>query len=246
MKSGTSSAIAVIAAIGLLIATVSTALGQCAQSGRTRTETPVYDSKPVFSTGQGWRMGSVVTTLPPNTPVMICEITEVGVLFDKKSWALIQFDGQRTGWAFFGHIDLTSSGMVPTAPTGLVSAAYAAAELPEPGNGLPSSGLFLLYLLMFFFVLSGMFGKVVFDEINNSQAFSLRNCLGVRNWLKAVIVAPIVFLTFLNTADVSATSGELGLLIMACLAFQNGFFWQTVLPSRGSLRPNETVRVATP
>ncbi|MFZ1985242.1 MAG: hypothetical protein WAU91_12570 [Desulfatitalea sp.] len=233
-----------IAAVALLAATDWEAFAQCSQRGQTVVETIVYDRKPVFYTGKGWQMGGPVATLPPDTPVTICEEAEIGVLFDKKKWYRIQFGAQASGWAFSGHIRTSggSSGAV-SAPWSLLSAAHASDVSLPLEDGLPSNTKFYLYLTMFLVTVIGMFGKAAFDEINSSEAFSLKKCLNGKNCIKAIIVAPIVFLTFLKTADFSSASGEAGFLIAVCLAFQNGFFWQTVLPSKGVLKRSSAVSV---
>ena len=83
----------------------------------------------------------------------------------------------------------------------------------------------------FFFVITGMIGKVVYDELDSGKAPSISSTFNLSKCLKALIVAPIVFLTFLNVGDFSFQT-EMAVIIFLCLAFQNGFFWQTVLPTR--------------
>lgn len=236
-----------IGGVLLLMAMTDLALGQCSQRGRTIAETTVYDRQPEFSTGQGWRLGQVLAILPPNTPVTICDSVQIGVLYDKKLWYRIQFGGPRDGWAFSGQLQIASGSQGAwRAPWSLVAVAHAAGEPGLPGTGLPSNTMLIVYLIMFVFVMSGMLGKVAFDAINAGEGLTLRQCLSAKNFFRTVIVAPIVFLTFLNTADFSSGNGELGLLIMACLAFQNGFFWQTVLPAKGTQKTGATVKVDDP
>ena len=64
---------------------------QCEMKGTTVRDTKVYNRAPHFYTGSGWKLGDIVTTLPANTNVMICEkTTHYASSFSINSMILIQ------------------------------------------------------------------------------------------------------------------------------------------------------------
>ena len=207
---------------------------QCEMKGTTVRDTKVYNRAPHFYTGSGWKLGDIVTTLPANTNVMICEKIEIGHLLNKKTWYRIQYNNN-TGWVYSNDLRVSWNKDKRFRNAYLdfsfVSNAYAQSKESSGDNPLPSStvSLVLLYLCMFILILSGMFAKLVFDEIDSLEELSIRNCLKMKKCIKAIIVAPLVFLAFLKTADFTSNAEIIGLIVIACIAFQNGFFWQTVL-----------------
>jgi hypothetical protein len=50
----------------------------------------------------------------------------------------------------------------------------------------------------------------------------------VRETMVPLLVSPMVFLGFMQSASLKI-SGNGGFIVLLCLAFQSGFFWQTVL-----------------
>jgi hypothetical protein len=217
------------------------ALAQCNQPARTMKETTVYNRAPTFSTGSGWRVGTRMATLPAGTSVMICERIEVGLFFDKKQWCRIQYEGNKTGWVYMGDVIATSN---YTPPPTIMHASYlstvsAVADDMDPNDSsaLPSRTTFHLYVLSFLAVVLGIFGKVAYDELDTGPEVSARHYFNARKCFKAMLIAPVIYLGFLFVVDFS-TPGELKTIMVAmCLAFQNGFFWQTTLPTKVQQAP---------
>jgi hypothetical protein len=212
------------------------ASAQCNQPAQTIKETTVYNRAPTFSTGSGWRLGSQIEKLPAGASVTICERIEVGLFFDRKQWCRVQYDGNKTGWVYMGDVVTTSSYILPPTivhASYLLTASAVADEMDANGSSvLPSRTTFHLYVLSFLAVMLGMFGKVAYDELDTGREISVRDCFNARKCLKAMIIAPVTYLGFLYVGDFS-TPGELRTIVIAmCLAFQNGFFWQTTLPTK--------------
>jgi hypothetical protein len=85
--------------------------------------------------------------------------------------------------------------------------------------------LFTLYGPLFIAMLFGMIAKATVDWLDASDNSVLRQ--HVRNAFTAFLVSPIVFLGFLSAGEFSTSRQTF--IILCLLAFQNGFFWQTVL-----------------
>lgn len=117
-------------------------------------------------------------------------------------------------------------------------------ELPPPLPPAASTGpssldsataiswwdLCTLYGPLFLALVLGILAKVGVDCLDDWNNLTVRNHMlrgHVRNGLIALLVSPIVFLSFLSTGQFPAAKQTF--LILALLAFQNGFFWQTVL-----------------
>jgi hypothetical protein len=77
-----------------------------------------------------------------------------------------------------------------------------------------------LYLVM----VGGMGAKLLFDAIGESKGVAPR--LDKWQLVRPLTVSPIVFGLIYGTAGEQA-----GGFLLLIFAFQNGFFWQTVLPS---------------
>jgi hypothetical protein len=203
---------------------------QCTQPVRTVKKTTVYSRAPTFSTGSGWRLGAPIKELPAGTNVTICERIKVGLFFDKKPWGRIEYEGNKTGWVYLGDVVTTQSAPSSMVPPIIVRAAYlstasaAVADVDrDDREALPSRTTFHLYALSFLAVVLGMFGKVAYDELDTGREVPVRNCLNPRKCLKAMLIAPVIYLGFLYVGDFS-THGELRTIVIAmCLAFQNGF-----------------------
>ncbi len=222
---------------------IAAAESPCPRKGRVTTAADVFDRPPALNTQAGWQAGSKLATLAVGTIVQICHEINVGFIGGRKTWYQIQYDGAR-GWVFSGAIQTPlAGGVVPSAGYrmlggGILSVAVASAETGMP-NGIPEqSQFYIFYGLLFLVTLCGMFGKVVYDEMEHlsdtrSVADGLRRCLNARKWIKAALVAPIVFLTFLQMGKATLPAApDVSALIGFCLAFQNGFFWQTVIPGK--------------
>lgn len=103
---------------------------------------------------------------------------------------------------------------------------------PKPGNGGTDSppetanlgDQAVLYGPLFIAMLLGMLAKALFDMLDDSKP-SWRSHL--RHGAMAIVISPIVFLGFITAGQFNSSSQTF--LVLALFAFQNGFFWQTVL-----------------
>lgn len=102
--------------------------------------------------------------------------------------------------------------------------AKSVSTIQEPGSATLSD-LGELYWPLFVAMLLGMIAKAGVDLVNVSSKSMLKEHL--KNGVVAILVSPIVFLGFLNAGQFPASSQTF--IVLWLLAFQNGFFWQTVL-----------------
>jgi hypothetical protein len=84
--------------------------------------------------------------------------------------------------------------------------------------------LALFYFLLFVLVFLGIAAKGVFDNFKPGK--SLWDCL--KGSVPAFFVSPILVLGLAKVADVGLESSTSGIITLLT-AFQNGFFWRTVL-----------------
>lgn len=226
----------------LMLGIPASALAQCDEIAHTRVDTTLYSDVPRLSTAGGWQLATEIAPLPRGTQVRICEAKEVGQFgFNSKIWLRVQLADGRSGWIFAEATD--RGGARSNAPAhgwSLISDAVAQeAAQPSnglPGNGLPGSGLgpWLLLAVTALFVFFGIVGKMVYDGI--ASRTSIRRCIKLENCIKAVIIAPLAIAAFLQIGDFTLKD-ESATLIYWCMAFQNGFFWQTLLPTTKSPEP---------
>lgn len=205
------------------------AAAQCS-GGRTTGPTVVYDRPPSFSTGAGWQYGSEIARLPSNSAISVCETASVGLFVDKKKWLRIDLGGGRSGWIFAGTTTLADARAPSWLRFDLSPIPSAVAADGNAGAGLPGFSDRKMILIALLCVLLGMFGKLVFDEAEANAAFSWQQCLQPRKFIKAFVAAPIALVAFLNLGNFAFTS-EVAVVVSWCMAFQNGFFWQTLLPA---------------
>lgn len=223
----------------VLLAGASTwASAQCHQTATTTSDTTVHSSEPAFSTAGGWQLAEVIATLPAGTQVSVCEHKDIGLFgIGTRTWLRIQFDGGRSGWVFKGNTNLAA--VAPASPGfrfSLISEAVAA-ESTSPGNGLPSDALpgsglgrWLFLMIAALCVLLGIIGKLIYDGVGDTpRPNPIWRCVKIENCIKAVIAAPLALTAFLQIGDFTLKS-ETATLVCLCMAFQNGFFWQTLLP----------------
>lgn len=114
-------------------------------------------------------------------------------------------------------------GPPPAAPAPQ-SADISSSSSRQPGSA-SLSDLGELYWPLFVAMLSGMLAKVGVDWLDASGKAIMQQHL--RNFVISVLVSPIVFLGFLTGGQFSTTTQTF--LVLCLMAFQNGFFWQTVL-----------------
>ncbi len=229
----------------LLFFTVATGRAACDRIAIVRSQAPVYDRAPSFSSAQGWKTGNRVAMLEPGSRVRICEQIEVGLFFNKKRWYEIIFGENQRGWIYAGYLEMASIQSHPAFYQALLgpSPAYAADDLPDAG--LPSFGRTALLLASFVCVLLGMVAKVAHDALSNARPDQpLGKVIGLRRLVLPLILAPMVFAGFLQFGDMTIPSrgGEKAVVVFLIMAFQNGFFWQTFFPDRrqGQIRQTPT------
>ena len=165
--------------------------------------------------------------------VRVCEEVEVGFFIGKKKWYRIEYDANKSGWIYSGDLRLSSYNVPKEKFSGFISLAKADNSMTDATDteNVPSHTKQFFYIFMFFITLLGMFGKVAFDELDKVRKFSFKTCFNARRCIKTTIVALITFLVFLQTADYSVQN-QVSIIVAMCFAFQNGFFWQTVLPGK--------------
>lgn len=100
----------------------------------------------------------------------------------------------------------------------------AGTTLDTPPESASLSEQIVLYGPLFLAMLLGMLAKALFDLLDDAQP-SWRAHL--RHGAMAIVISPIVFLGFITAGQFNSSSQTF--LVLALFAFQNGFFWQTVL-----------------
>jgi hypothetical protein len=220
--------------------------------------TDVYERVPQFVTGRGWQ-GNRIASLPPSTQVYVCAERSADFGLSSKVWLQIAFRNSRGGkgeWAYGWVMKeaVTAARVEPgysifrvafadDAPAGGrkvewdLGAPPPAPPAADSGPGVPGGGsttlgdLTVLYGPLFIAMLLGMVAKTAVDCLDSSNR---RGALieHIRNGSIAILVSPIVFLGFLQAGEFGASTQAF--LVLWLLAFQNGFFWQTVLKRQGS------------
>ena len=99
------------------------------------------------------------------------------------------------------------------------------ASLAREPSSASLSDLGELYWPLFIAMLFGMLAKAGVDWLDSSDKVLVKQ--HIRNAFVAILVSPIVFLGFLSAGQFSASTQTF--VVLCLLAFQNGFFWQTVL-----------------
>jgi hypothetical protein len=162
--------------------------------------------------------------------VSICERRRIGVIPATRLWARVRYESANEGWISADAVD-EAGGSQPIAMAALFATPLRQAppgQPPDPANLVPvtdgAPNPLWSYAWMLVAVLLGMIAKAVFDRLECDE-FDLRDCL--RQTVRAFVVAPMVFLG-IGEAGNFALAGPSMLLYLAW-AFQNGFFWQTVL-----------------
>ena len=105
----------------------------------------------------------------------------------------------------------------------------------QPSNDFGAWSLGCLMLIM----LAGVLCGTLFDSISPGDgAVSLSEigaALRSRRLVRALVVSPVVFFTFLSQADDFRS-----FLMAALFSFQNGFFWQKTLSAKVEVGRNST------
>lgn len=244
--------IAFVPLIILIIFTLTTdqAYSQsCNRQGRTIQNTDMWDRPPKFITGTGWEYGNRVGILSSDTLIYICQEMRIGFGFSTQLWYQIAYwnNQWRYAWVVAGHIRVSSSHNLLNPDQGIIMASVALAQPPVPPGGeepsspppppqtilptqsklLPSEYMF--YLSLFALMVIGMIAKVGVDIIESWGSGQVKDYL--RKGIIPFFISPMVFLSFMETAKLEF-QGQRGFIILLLLAFQNGFFWQTVFSTK--------------
>ncbi len=227
------------------------AYAQCNRRGIVTQNTDMWDRPPQLITGKGWVYGNKVGTLPVNISIYICQVITVGFGYSTQHWYQIAYWNNQWwyAWVFADHIRLNSNLLNPDQKEVFASIAMAqppssplSTSLPQPlklPEGIEPSipttekpsefqllpSLNMLYLYLFFSMVIGMMVKTIVDIFESWGM--VRVIEHLRKGVIPILVSPIVFLGFMETAKFNV-SGQKGFIILLLLAFQNGFFWQTV------------------
>lgn len=97
---------------------------------------------------------------------------------------------------------------------------YITTGFPFPRQAFGGASSLLAVGVMFLCVLLGMIARYFFYQ---EGAFSWRRLL------RPMCVSPIVLLPLIGTLEAQASLTPIQLICVAVLAFQNGFFWTTVV-----------------
>jgi hypothetical protein len=235
---------------------------KCERRAITTAVADVYENPPRYTTGVGWQ-GRRSTGLPVGSQLYICAEQNVDFGFSTKVFYQIAYkaDKWKYGWILADHVKIVRSEFLEmdvASRYALITGAFAdeppasTAQAPEwklgaappvPGARVESgsapqaaeaasvswSNLGTLYGPLFVAMLLGMVAKGVMDCLNAATRAALKEHL--RTAFSAILVSPIVFLGLLNAGQFSASTQAF--VVLSLLAFQNGFFWQTVLKREG-------------
>jgi hypothetical protein len=132
--------------------------------------------------------------------------------------------------------DAAPAGDVPRVPRGVAPPPDRTPPPPPAppqtmgGGGVEQEGpLAEFYVWSFVAVIVGMAARVGQDTLESEKGKNFRTI--AREMLTPLFVSPIVFLGFMQTAKVIVTDLQ-GYIVLLLLAFQSGFFWQTVINAR--------------
>lgn len=247
---------AIVFAVVALPVFGSVAASQC-DVKQTRAAVPVYATPPEFSTASGWVLGprrEALPTLLAGATVRVCESRSIGFLGWSRVWLRIRIElpsGESTeGWIYGDGAGIATRRTGASTYAALFGPAVAYAQATEasltaPDSGLPDGGIPLFRLWAFIGICFGMAAKGAFDRLQIGSDFVVHDYL--LQTIPALLVSPIVFLglTSLGEVHLAATPS----IVTFCVAFQSGFFWQTVLaraPSPTAHRTSPSLIAATP
>lgn len=240
----------------------------CNRKAQTARNTDLYDQPPQFITSRGLVYGKLVSTLRGGVGIFICEELTVGFTFSRQIWYHVAYwsNGWMYAWASANDITLAESDRMDTGwhPPAVSAAtmlprtpAFAAAPpgpaLPPPGESPPpvsgseltfrkedKSALIDVYAWSFALLLAGMGAKIIVDLLESPGTVRLRKHL--RQSLIPFLLSPMVFLGFIQSAELGIQDFK-GYLVLLLFAFQNGFFWQTVINVDRTARKREQTSV---
>lgn len=216
----------------LAIATLASADDRCDRvPAKAASEIEAYVAPPQYSTRNGWTFAQRLEKIPRGAAILICERKWVGFIGARTLWLRVRFDGTKEGW-IAGEGSTSQS---------LRRVFVSDAQAQEADPGLPGKPSEIpVFVLSFAAMLFGMLGKGIFDHVQ--RGIHLRQYL--RDTGRALIVSPIVFLSLAKVGDFQFEPTVTSLGVFLCMAFQNGFFWQTVLVKAGEAPEPDTNSMA--
>ncbi len=211
----------------------------CPDTARIRAGTGVYVAPPQYFTGRGWTLSERRDSLAADTDARVCERRMVGFLTGRRAWLFITYEGgneTRSGWVFVGAVQDAalrrrwSSTPRASVPDLLLPRPAQAQDLGLPGGESATPGNLQPTLIMWIVVLLGMAAKGLYDYLMDGATGDRRRYLA--RILAAFIVSPLVLAGINNIGDFNLAGVE-GFLAYLFIAFQNGFFWQTIMGRLG-------------
>lgn len=240
---------------------------QCKDRGVITSDAHVYQHPPRYVTGVGWQ-GNRTGFLTPGTQIYICTERRLDFGLFKKIWSQIAYresNNWRYGWilkdnwkvwsgmnrrpgnsVLIGHVLIAMAYADDSPATKTVDANWTIPIDPPPqkdGETVSAEGnigaiawgdLVMLYAPFFVAMLIGMIAKTIVDYLDGWDKATL--WMHLRNGVTSVLVSPIVFLGFLTAGQFSTSKQTF--IVLLLLAFQNGFFWQTVLKKESRAQPS--------
>jgi hypothetical protein len=248
-----------IFALMVFLPSVSTAQASCDKRGRIHQDTDVYREVPRYVTGRGWQGERIATLRVNTLVYICAEQNGAFGFSSKTWYQIAYEGARKSwqyGWVLKDNVTLssnTSGGTGFRVGIPLVAAAFAgepqassqgktardpgppppppppseekSASVSDEPSSTSLADLGELYWPLFLAMLIGMLAKAGVDWLDSSDRAMMRQHL--RNALVSLLVSPIVFLGFLNAGQFSTSPQTF--VVLWLLAFQNGFFWQTVL-----------------
>jgi hypothetical protein len=248
-----------ITVIMSLLPSVSSTQTKCDRRGRIIQDSDVYKQMPKYVTGSGWQGERVTTLRSHTQVYICGEQSAAFGFSTKTWLQIAYEGANRGwqyGWVLKDAVIILSSRLreIDSSRYALITDAFAGEPAPTVQDQTPwklgpppaappqqseeksasvtkeagpasLSDLGELYWPLFVAMLLGMLAKAGVDWLDSSDKSLMRQHL--RNALVAILVSPIVFLGFLSAGQFSTSTQTFVVLFL--LAFQNGFFWQTVL-----------------
>ncbi len=248
-----------VSTIMFFLPSAATAQQKCNQKGMIQQDTDVYKQVPRFVTGSGWQGERIARLSKNTQVYICGEQSAAFGFSTKAWVQIAFMSGANAwqyGWVLKDSTTGLNSSLRETDVLGYSLIAVAlAADSPAGGKDKPAwalgppppvpapqreeksaslarepssaslSDLGELYWPLFIAMLFGMLAKAGVDWLDSSDKVLVKQ--HIRNAFVAILVSPIVFLGFLSAGQFSASTQTF--VVLCLLAFQNGFFWQTVL-----------------
>ena len=248
-----------------LVASSPSPAQQCKDKAVTLREAAVYERPATsFNTASGWVYGTPAAVLASDVKVFVCASRTVRFGLIAQDWLQVAYwNGQKWqhGWVVadslkvgalesgtrlvWSIIDRLLPAARAEAPPVISTNPPADAAVPPPPETAPGADLFAaegsalpqFYATLFACMILGMAGKVLFDALTAAGPVDWK--ARGRGAVVPVLVSPIIFLGIMKSADATASAELTSFISLACVAFQNGFFWHTLFDrSSGSAQAN--------